>query len=190
MSSTVKGVVVGFVAGFAVAAFSISTVQGQQAPRGTPAGIVQHVEHVNITTPDATKLAATIADLIGVPVPAQSIAKGVAFARGYAVDADVYPKYYTFRLPNINLEIMEPVGGKSPWRDALDRNGGKSGFHHLEFDVLDMEDAVRRLEKHGAKMSLGNGRRMYAYMESTDALGFAIELNRVDQTGRKISLPD
>ena len=57
------------------------------------------------------------------------------------------------------------------------------------YDVLNLEDAVARLEAKGARMSLGNGRAMYAYMESKDALGFAIELNRVDASGKKVSLP-
>lgn len=194
MNITFKGVAIGFLAGFAVSTVSMSRVQGQaqapgQAPRGPAVGIVQHMEHVNITTADASKLAKNIADVLGIPVPPERSAKGVFFAKDYPHDPDAYPKFYTFQLPNMNLEIMEPVGGKSPWRDALERNGGVSGFHHLEFDVLNMEDAVARFEAKGAKMSLGNGRAMYAYMESRDMLGFAVELNRVDATGKKISFP-
>lgn len=54
-----------------------------------------------------------------------------------------------FRLENITIELIEPVGKKSTWYKHLKKHG--EGFHHIAFNVEDMEKNIVYLENRGGK---------------------------------------
>lgn len=54
-----------------------------------------------------------------------------------------------FRLENITIELIEPVGKKSTWYKHLKKHG--EGFHHIAFNVEGMEKNIVYLENRGGK---------------------------------------
>lgn len=81
-----------------------------------------------------------------------------------------------FRLENITIELIEPIGGPSTWRNFLEKHG--EGIHHIAFNVSDMEsvkDSLRRMgigiEQEG-HFTGGS----YAYTNIENPLGAIVEL--------------
>ena len=58
-------------------------------------------------------------------------------------------------LPNTKIELLEPLGEKSPIAAFLERNPA-GGIHHLCYEVADIRSARDRLEAAGARV-LGDG---------------------------------
>jgi 4-hydroxyphenylpyruvate dioxygenase-like putative hemolysin len=86
------------------------------------------------------------------------------------------------RHGSITFEWIEPLRGPSVYQEQLDHHG--EGFHHLAFDVPDMDAAIAAWDALGAKVvqsgawgtkgKKGSGR--FAYVEADPAGGVTIEL--------------
>ena len=72
----------------------------------------------------------------------------VAFSSTW--DRNSRPRYGHVQLANARIELMEPVGGESRWRDYLAKNG--QGIEHLGFAVADVKAAKERFLKAGGKL--------------------------------------
>jgi methylmalonyl-CoA/ethylmalonyl-CoA epimerase len=81
-----------------------------------------------------------------------------------------------FNLGQVQLELIEPMGGMSTWQEALDKNG--ESVHHLAFWVEGMQRSVDFLAGHGIPMiqrgDMGEGQ--YAYFDGERPLGVVLEL--------------
>lgn len=81
-----------------------------------------------------------------------------------------------FDLGGVQLELIEPIGEPSAWKDGLDKHG--EGFHHLAFWIPDTEGAVKYLEDQDISVvqqgQFTGGR--YTYMDSEPQLGIVLEL--------------
>ncbi|MBO3832395.1 MAG: VOC family protein [Candidatus Brockarchaeota archaeon] len=80
------------------------------------------------------------------------------------------------QLENITIELIEPVGGPSTWRDFLEKHG--EGVHHIAFNVENMERAENSLRENGVEIEqegffTGGA---YAYTNPESPLGIIIEL--------------
>lgn len=51
--------------------------------------------------------------------------------------------------PEATIELIRPIGDKSPVARFLNKTGG--GLHHLSFEVDDIDQAIADLESKGAK---------------------------------------
>jgi catechol 2,3-dioxygenase-like lactoylglutathione lyase family enzyme len=81
------------------------------------------------------------------------------------------------------LELMQPVGGDTAWKEYLDRNG--EGVQHIAFQVVDLEKTIQSLEQQGMPV-IHRGRYDsndgdYVYMDSQDKLGVTVELLHSDK---------
>ena len=78
--------------------------------------------------------------------------------------------------PQLAIELIEPVGGPSIWREHLDEHG--PGVHHIAFRVPDMDRAVANLADEDMPVAqsghFAGGR--YAYIDSVRQLGVMLEL--------------
>ncbi|WP_291767671.1 VOC family protein [Caldivirga sp. UBA161] len=81
-----------------------------------------------------------------------------------------------FRLNNITIELIQPVGEPSTWSEFLEKHG--PGIHHIAFNVDDVDEAVRELlgidgavEQDGKFKGGG-----YVYVDARKSLGAIIEL--------------
>ncbi|ABW01125.1 VOC family protein [Caldivirga maquilingensis] len=81
-----------------------------------------------------------------------------------------------FRLNNITIELIQPVGEPSTWSEFLKKHG--PGIHHIAFNVGNIDDAVKELLSVGGSVEQdgkfkGGG---YVYVDAKGSLGAMIEL--------------
>jgi methylmalonyl-CoA/ethylmalonyl-CoA epimerase len=81
-----------------------------------------------------------------------------------------------FHLGQVDLELIEPVGEPSTWKEALDAQG--EGFHHIAFQIKDTGKVVQILESKGIpQVQQGHYTGgMYTYMDASKKLGLVLEL--------------
>ncbi|GBC94646.1 hypothetical protein HRbin16_00430 [bacterium HR16] len=81
-----------------------------------------------------------------------------------------------FNLGQVQLELIEPIGEPSTWKEALDKNG--ESVHHIAFWTEDMQASAQFLKEHGIPLiqrgDMGEGQ--YAYFDAQQQLGVQIEL--------------
>jgi methylmalonyl-CoA/ethylmalonyl-CoA epimerase len=87
-------------------------------------------------------------------------------------------------LPNAKIELIEPLGDKSPIKTFLERNPA-GGMHHLCYEVADILAARDKLESEGARV-LGDGEpaigahgKPVLFLHPKDFCGTLIELEQV-----------
>jgi methylmalonyl-CoA/ethylmalonyl-CoA epimerase len=81
-----------------------------------------------------------------------------------------------FDFGQVQIELMEPIGEPSVWKDVLDKNG--DGVHHIAFWVPDTDETVKYLDSHGMPM-IQQGQftgGQYTYVDSAPQLGVMLEL--------------
>jgi methylmalonyl-CoA/ethylmalonyl-CoA epimerase len=133
---------------------------------------------VALVVRDVEKTARAFADLLGVDEPQWIITdtqdKTDATYQGQPMVGRA--KLAFFDLGSLSMELIEPVGGPSVWRDFLETN--REGVHHIAFRVKDMNAEVAMLEKKGMPaVQRGNFTGgCYAYIDSTGPLGVMLEL--------------
>jgi len=171
-----------FVTNFSAAVVCVTTVAcgSAQAPAEPPAELLtmfnsRTVTHIGMIVHDANATAKEIADVFGVPMPAElEIQSPVAFAEGYEGDAAAHTLVANMHFDNITVEVSEPMGGVSPWSEWLADYG--EGIHHLSFSVHGVDDHVRLLESKGGVRTLGVAGGDYALVDMMPQLGLVIEL--------------
>lgn len=114
---------------------------GPTAPTSTPTA--GRLNHVAIAVPDLEAARQAFARLPGAsisgprPLPAHGVV--VVF----------------IALPNAKIELVSPLGERSPLRSFLEKNPG-GGIHHLSLEVPDVRAAAVALSRQGARI-LGDG---------------------------------
>jgi methylmalonyl-CoA/ethylmalonyl-CoA epimerase len=152
-------------------------IEGSNAKPFDGTKIVQ----IAIVVRDVEKYAKNYAEFFGVEVPEIIISetedKAKTSYRGRPTKARV--KQAFFRFNNTRIELLEPVGGPSTWKDFLDSNG--EGVHHIAFEVKGMDDRIAEMRDRGIKLvqqgrwtSYTGGR--YVYFDTNDRLAVMLEL--------------
>ncbi len=86
-------------------------------------------------------------------------------------------------LPNAKIELLEPLGERSPIAGFLARNG--QGIHHVCYEVDDIAAARDRLTAMGARVlgddgvKIGAHGRPVLFLHPKDFAGTLIELEQV-----------
>ena len=133
---------------------------------------------VAIVVHDIEAAAQRYADILGLPVPnIITTAPGQEVEQTYRGQAsNAQAKLAFFNLGQVQLELIEPLGGESTWQEALDKNG--EGVHHLAFWVEGMQRSVDFLKEKDIPMiqrgDMGEGQ--YAYFDTEKPLGVVLEL--------------
>ncbi|BBL78739.1 methylmalonyl-CoA epimerase [Rubrobacter xylanophilus] len=91
-----------------------------------------------------------------------------------------------FRVGDSTIELMQPTRPDSPVARFLARRG--EGFHHVAFEVEDLEEALRRLKAAGVELideapRPGAGGTRVAFIHPRGAFGVLTEL--VELGGRE-----
>jgi len=95
---------------------------------------------------------------------------------------------------NIELELVEPLSGKSGYSEYLAERG--EGLHHMLFEVSDLEKAVAWFAEKGLPVKMGGtGNRpgtTWLHIDMVPLLGWSLELrNKVGSTdGKAVPLND
>jgi catechol 2,3-dioxygenase-like lactoylglutathione lyase family enzyme len=82
------------------------------------------------------------------------------------------------KLGQVTLELIQPVGSDTSWRQFLDSNG--EGVQHIAFQVADRDKAVKAFGDTGIPVlhegRYDDGSGTYTYVDSAKALGVTLEL--------------
>jgi 4-hydroxyphenylpyruvate dioxygenase-like putative hemolysin len=102
------------------------------------------------------------------------VGKAHTVYRGRSTPARAKLAFFSFG--SIAIELIEPIGGPSTWKEALDKNG--EGIHHIAFRVENMDTALAALGKKGFEtIQTGDFTGgSYAYVDTTPALKTVVEL--------------
>ena len=136
--------------------------------------MIGKLNHIAIATPKLDEAVKTYKNMLGAKIssPIAQIDHGV--------------KVVFVELPNTKIELLEPLGEKSPIENFLEKNK-KGGIHHICFEVEDINSAILNLEKDGATV-LGDGEAKIGahgnpviFLHPKDFNGTLIELEEVKQ---------
>ncbi len=136
------------------------------------------ITQVGIIVGDVEGKAKAWADILGLPVPPIVVTdppeKAQTECRGRATPARA--KLAFFKLGQVQLELIEPIGEPSTWREQLDEHG--QSIHHIAFEVKGMKEKTALLGGEGIALvqrgEYTGGR--YAYFDGSDKLGAILEL--------------
>ena len=170
MKKTLIALLVGFIA--------VST--RQPLVRGQAANAFEgaRVAHIGVIVKDVEKSAKAYSEIFGVAVPAPRPGK-VPFPPSFTGDRESHPKFTVVPAANATIELLEPIGGASPWRAYLEKYG--DGLHHIAFYVKDVLAAVAQLKALGGTHEMGGVSGVsYAYVNMRDQLGFTVEVLGMD----------
>ena len=134
--------------------------------------MIGRLNHVAIAVRDIAKAAKVYRDTLGAEVSAK-VAQP---------DHGVSTVFIT--LPNTKIELLHPLGEKSPIANFLARNAD-GGIHHVCYEVEDIYAARDRLKSQGARV-LGDGEpkigahdKPVLFLHPKDFTGTLIELEQV-----------
>jgi methylmalonyl-CoA/ethylmalonyl-CoA epimerase len=84
-------------------------------------------------------------------------------------------KIFATQIGPIEFELIQPVEGKSPHREFLNRKG--EGIQHIAFAIKDLDEEVNKLTRKGCKVELKANLQdaNVAYMD-LDIGGLVVEL--------------
>ena len=105
---------------------------------------IGRLNHVGVATPDVAAAARVYADLYG--------AKDAAAPKDFP---HLGVRVIFVTLPNMQIELIEPLGEASPIHRFLEKNP-KGGQHHMCFEVPDILAARDAMRARGATV-LGSG---------------------------------
>lgn len=137
------------------------------------------VTQIGILVRDIEKSAQVFADFLGVTQPQIVTTDGAerskAHYRGNPTKARAKLAFFKAG-PGLEIELIQPDGEPSTWREDLDRRG--EGVHHIAFQVRGMKEKVAALEEEGMTLlqagEYTGGR--YAYVDSTKEMKVIVEL--------------
>ena len=95
-------------------------------------------------------------------------------------------KIATMRLGQVGLELLQPVGPDTAWREFLDKNG--EGVHHVAFSIVDVDKTLKRFDSlgmpvlHRGRLDGDNGD--YMYIDSQKPLGVTLEFLHRDAAAK------
>lgn len=136
------------------------------------------VTQVGIIVQDIEARAKAWADLLGLPMPEIQITGPIEEAqteyRGAPCTARA--KLAFFHLGQVDLELIEPIGEPSTWKDQLNQHG--DSLHHIAFQIQGMQEKLAYLASNDIPLvqrgEYTGGR--YAYVDSREQLGTIVEL--------------
>ncbi|VDO20172.1 unnamed protein product [Heligmosomoides polygyrus] len=135
----------------------------------TPGGILGRFNHVAIATHDLDKASKFYKDLgakVSDPVPQPEHGVTTVFVE----------------LPNTKLELLHPLGDKSPIQNFLDKNKS-GGMHHICIEVKDIHNAIKTVKAKGIrtlgeKPKTGAHGKDVMFLHPKDCGGVLIELEQ------------
>ncbi|MCK6627964.1 MAG: VOC family protein [Anaerolineae bacterium] len=136
------------------------------------------ITQVAIVVKDIEAKARAWAEVLGLPVPEIIITDTYEHAQTEyeGRPSEARAKLAFFHLGQIDLELVEPIGEPSTWKDQLDEHG--DSLHHIAFEIKGMPEKTAYLDAKGIPLvqrgEYTGGR--YAYFDGNAQLGATIEL--------------
>jgi hypothetical protein len=89
-----------------------------------------------------------------------------------------------YRFANVELEIIQPLSGRSIWQDFLD--SGREGLHHIKFDTDNCEETISAMAENGASVysegySIVTEGMRWVYFDTEESLSFITEISNLSE---------
>jgi methylmalonyl-CoA/ethylmalonyl-CoA epimerase len=136
------------------------------------------VVQIGMVVKDIARSTQRYADLFGLPKPEIIVTDEYEKARtafeGQPTKAQA--KLAFFRMGQVSLELIEPIGRPSTWGRFLDEKG--EGVHHIAFNVVGTDQVVKALDAVGIRVEQQGYYTggMYTYVDTMPQLGVILEL--------------
>jgi len=133
---------------------------------------------IGVVVRNIERTAKIYSDVFGMEVPQVIITdpEEQAHTKYHGNPTPARAKLAFFSMGSLSLELIEPIGGPSTWKEFLDTHG--EGIHHIAFQVKGMDWVLDYLNEKGIKQiqrgDFTGGR--YAYVDSKEPLGVILEL--------------
>ena len=133
---------------------------------------------VSLVVRDIERTAKAYADIFGMEVPPVRITdrEPVTHIKYRGAPTEGRAKLAFFQMGSLSLELIEPLGGPSTWKEFLDTHG--EGVHHIAFRIRGMDEVLAYLDGKGVLLiqrgDYTGGR--YAYVDAVPALHVIVEL--------------
>ena len=163
-------------------------------PSSLPGGIhLKRLVQIGIVVADRDRTTQLLTSLFGMGpfrfVEWPDRAESKYYYRG--VEENVRIKQAFVQLGDVEVELIQPVEGRSGYKDFLDQTGG--GIHHVLFEVTDIDPVIEELERHGiTALQSGTGIRpgtRWALLDTKELLGFLVELRHRPGESDGTSIP-
>jgi catechol 2,3-dioxygenase-like lactoylglutathione lyase family enzyme len=133
---------------------------------------------VAVVVKDIDKARDAWAQILGIAVSEASVAES-HFSRPTKYKdspSDAQAKLAFISLENIQIELIQPLGGNSTWQEFLDTNG--EGIHHIAFWVKDIEGVEKQFELQDMPVVQTGGwdGGAYSYIDASKTIGCIVEL--------------
>lgn len=136
------------------------------------------VTQVGIIVRDIEAKARAWSEILGLPLPPIIITDTVDVAQTeyQGARSTARAKLAFFHMGQVDIELIEPIGEPSTWRDQLNQHG--ESLHHIAFEIKGMPERVAYLASKGVPLvqrgEYTGGR--YAYLDGVAQLGAVLEL--------------
>ena len=136
------------------------------------------VTQVGIIVRNIEAKARAWSELLGLPMPEIIVTDSYERARtAYeGKPSDARAKLAFFHMGQVDIELIEPIGEPSTWKDQLDQHG--DSLHHIAFQIQGMSEKTAYLDAKGLPLvqrgEYTGGR--YAYFDGGPQLGAILEL--------------
>jgi methylmalonyl-CoA/ethylmalonyl-CoA epimerase len=136
------------------------------------------VAQVAVIVKDIEKARKAWAQMLGMEAPEVSVAEG-HFSRPTLYmgnPSDAKAKLAFLAMDNLQIELIQPLGGKSTWQEFLDKNG--EGLHHIAFQVKNIDGVEKEFASVGMPTVMRGGwdGGAYSYIDGAKVIGCTLEL--------------
>lgn len=133
---------------------------------------------VGIIVKNIEESAKRYAALLGVEVPPIGLTDPAekSHIKYRGDDTEAQAKLAFFKTGTCQIELIEPVGGPSTWKEFLDKHG--EGVHHIAFHVPKLEEDLAFLKTIGMEVAQKGDYTggCYHYVEGAATPGVTLEL--------------
>ena len=148
----------------------------------SPQEVFKECVQVGVVVPDLDQSIRALTQVFGIGpfrvVEWPPVGRGDMERFYYERPADFTARMAFTEIGPVELELIQPVAGKSIWADFLQEHG--PGIHHIRFNTFDMDAVVEYLAQNGigiAQRGLGiRPGTAWANFDTQDLVGFTIEV--------------
>ena len=154
---------------------------------------LKRLVQIGIVVPDRDQTAQILTSLFGLGpfrlVEWPDRAESKYYYRG--VEERIRLKQAFVQMGDVEVELIQPIEGRSAYQDFLDQTGG--GIHHILFEVSDIDPVLAELGSSGiGVLQSGTGIRpgtRWALLDTEKLLGFLVELRHRPGDSDGTSIP-
>ncbi len=135
--------------------------------------------HVGFAVTDNAAVSQAFAAALGITAPTVRDYRDSQYPPGHGWNMNAYLRNASWNQGPIRLELIESVGGPTPWSAFVESRKGTAA-QHLAIDVGvgdQLAQQIRDMQSKGGTWTNGKEGGAYAYLEFMDTLGLIFELN-------------